>query len=476
MKVCMRIGQGLLVGGWCAMAQGGSVNSVEIIAAAGQTPPGAPVGSTIASLNSPFADGNGKVGFTGNLSPSNNFVWYDTGITWLNSDGLPDVITGAEGTMGVSNNGAFIYSPAVNGGDAVWGSDGLILADGQPAPEYPGQFSSFNSRPTMVPQGVAHWVGGITATVGGATQQRALYRRMADSGAIVALLKTGDVVGGLTIASPSGIEFDYDLSDNLKHHIHALDTTAATTADAIVYLDGAIALREGDPTVPAGELWAAFDIVSVNDAGNYIVTGDTNGATATDEFIAYNGSIIVREGNTLDGVLLASGSTLRAASIDNNNRVVHSWGVPTAEVLFVGDGPTLDTSSVRLLGTGDIIDTNGDEIPDSTIVDFEASTVIGPGLSLSDQDFVYLEVTLLDEVNPEFEAIIRVPLPGGSTPCPADVAPSGGNGVVDVDDLITIINSWGPCEKGSECPADITGNKEVDVDDLLEVINSWGDC
>jgi hypothetical protein len=60
--------------------------------------------------------------------------------------------------------------------------------------------------------------------------------------------------------------------------------------------------------------------------------------------------------------------------------------------------------------------------------------------------------------------------------CPADIAPSGGNGVVDVDDLLAVINSWGAC---AACAADIApagGNGFVDVDDLLAVINSWGTC
>ena len=30
--------------------------------------------------------------------------------------------------------------------------------------------------------------------------------------------------------------------------------------------------------------------------------------------------------------------------------------------------------------------------------------------------------------------------------CPADIAPPGGNGVIDVDDLLLVINSWGPCQ------------------------------
>jgi hypothetical protein len=56
----------------------------------------------------------------------------------------------------------------------------------------------------------------------------------------------------------------------------------------------------------------------------------------------------------------------------------------------------------------------------------------------------------------------------GLPSCPADVT---GNGIVDVDDLLAVINNWGNLGQG-----DITGNGIVDVDDLLAVINGWGAC
>ena len=66
-------------------------------------------------------------------------------------------------------------------------------------------------------------------------------------------------------------------------------------------------------------------------------------------------------------------------------------------------------------------------------------------------------------------------------PCPADIAPTGGNGIVNVDDLLSVINGWGPCPAPpASCPADIApqpfGNGVVNVDDLLAVINGWGAC
>jgi hypothetical protein len=66
-----------------------------------------------------------------------------------------------------------------------------------------------------------------------------------------------------------------------------------------------------------------------------------------------------------------------------------------------------------------------------------------------------------------------IPLPD----CPPDVT---GNGVVNIDDLLAVINAWGPCPAPpAPCPADIAppgGNGTVNIDDLLAVINGWGAC
>jgi hypothetical protein len=57
---------------------------------------------------------------------------------------------------------------------------------------------------------------------------------------------------------------------------------------------------------------------------------------------------------------------------------------------------------------------------------------------------------------------------------PPNEADTTGDGEVDVDDLVTIITSWGPCADPDDCPADVNGDGEVDVDDLLAVLLNWG--
>lgn len=57
------------------------------------------------------------------------------------------------------------------------------------------------------------------------------------------------------------------------------------------------------------------------------------------------------------------------------------------------------------------------------------------------------------------------------------LADATADGVIDVDDLLTVINNWGACDlPPGECNGDLTGDGLVDVDDLLIVITSWGPC
>ena len=59
--------------------------------------------------------------------------------------------------------------------------------------------------------------------------------------------------------------------------------------------------------------------------------------------------------------------------------------------------------------------------------------------------------------------------------CAADI---NANGVVNIDDLLAVIMTWGTCSDPYSCPTDCSpqpcGNDTVDIEDLLYVINHWG--
>jgi hypothetical protein len=58
-----------------------------------------------------------------------------------------------------------------------------------------------------------------------------------------------------------------------------------------------------------------------------------------------------------------------------------------------------------------------------------------------------------------------------SPPCPADAS---GNGVVDMDDLLLVMEQWGtPCVL---CQADVDLDGNVDVNDLFAILQGWGPC
>ena len=55
-----------------------------------------------------------------------------------------------------------------------------------------------------------------------------------------------------------------------------------------------------------------------------------------------------------------------------------------------------------------------------------------------------------------------------------------GDGLVNVNDLLAVVNQWGACAAPpASCAADLApvgGNGLVNVNDLLAVINAWGSC
>lgn len=66
--------------------------------------------------------------------------------------------------------------------------------------------------------------------------------------------------------------------------------------------------------------------------------------------------------------------------------------------------------------------------------------------------------------------------------CKPDVAPPGGNGYVDIDDLLAVINTMGldgsstGIRPQGDCAPGPNGNCIVNIDDLLMIISHWGPC
>ncbi|MBI4879024.1 MAG: hypothetical protein HY812_05100 [Planctomycetes bacterium] len=286
-----------------------------------------------------------------------------------------------ESFFGMDDQGVIAYSPMCD--DTLSGATSLdtVFTDatpqaveGQPIPSLPGKVWRFASRPGISMNGLAYWVGGIDDAASGASEGSGLFT----SNGVV--FKTGDLIPGLpAICGVNACDFDVRCSPSGNHWITGTDTDAPTANDYFVIRDGlplytsAGRVGENEPVPPengglAGELWSFFDFYGVDDAGNHLITGDTNAATAVDEFVAYNGVIVYREGEYLDGYQL-SGS-IEAAYMNSNKDIAFIWDVN--DPVSAANVEALCLNARLLLKEGDKVDFTGDGVVDpyATLIDF----------------------------------------------------------------------------------------------------------
>jgi hypothetical protein len=322
----------------------------------------------------------------------------------------------------------------------------------------------------MTAGGIGYFISGYNETdPQGSTQGRVLYR--AEGTTVTAVTVAGDSFDydgvTYTIDVGGGIDFDYDVSDDDSNRIQVVDAAGEpSTSDNIVLINGVGVHREGDPS-GSGDNWDNFDLFRIDNAGNYVMTGDTDGDSASDEFIAVNGSIALREGMLVGGVVLESGVTLRGIDLLSDGTLVHAWGSTSfGEVAFIGNISDLAGTSVRLVGTGDTLDLGGGTLV--TVDDLEFSTVLPGGLAVSDAA-VYANLSVdPGDGGAVYELIARFPraeVPG----CPGDL---DGNGEVDFDDLLSVLGFFNT----SAPEGDANGDGFVDFDDLLLVLSGFGPC
>lgn len=377
-------------------------------------------GGIAASLGLPFVTAAGEAAFTGTWvagGDTTGVVFVGDGVRWQNRDAGGAVLVGREAWMGADDDGRFVYSPMADGEDALWTDRGLLVRRGDPAPGFPGQVLTFASRPTLLPDGTAAWISGVSSAAGGGTSARAFYvslDRTAASATVV--LAEGQVVDGAPVTA---LEMSYGLSADGAHRAFLVTrATGSTATDGAVVLDGTVWAQEGSP-VSAGstERWSAFDLVRVNAAGDVLMAGDTSGPAASDAVVAFGsaagGGVALREGSTVAGVTL--GPTVRGLALNDAGVAVWAWTTssgPTDEALFVGPADALASASALVLRTGQGLDTTGDGVADATVVGFAFDGDDGHGaLQLGAAPVVYVRVDLVPAAGgPERTAIVGLDL------------------------------------------------------------------
>jgi hypothetical protein len=134
--------------------------------------------------------------------------------------------------------------------------------------------------------------------------------------------------------------------------------------------------------------------------------------------------------------------------------------------VFVGDGVELR----RVIGEHDLIPT---DLGVGRIDQHDSSVPFGGSISINEQDDIVFQCALTprDDNQVEWGSGLYIAF----ADIEAEPGDANGDGVVNVDDLLAVINSWGNCPTPpANCPTDFDDNGVVNVDDLLIVINNWG--
>lgn len=368
-------------------------------------------------------NGECAVGFR--LDNNDDGLWSEGNVLHLNSD-FP-TLTGMEGTLGFGSDGNFIISPAIDGSDAVFGDDGVIAVEEVQAPGFPmGVITTFHSRPQMFGKDNAYWIAGINSSGGTSSENRVFYTQK-NLGTITPIFSSGNLtVDGVVI---DNIDFDYDVSDNDLHFLNVLfKDTGSSADDGTLVLNGVTTIAQESSPIDMTENWDNFDFVAINNEGDFIFTGDTDGASDSDEFLALNGNIEFREGDVLDGITLTSPMTFDGISMNNFGKIVFvvSYAGGT-ETLFETDINDVVGNCKAILSTGDFLDIDNNGVSDFIVDDFNAASF--PDLDLSDHNFVYLELDVTPVAGgTSDEALVKIQLD-----CPGSISLSNLNGDIDHD-------------------------------------------
>jgi MYXO-CTERM domain-containing protein len=393
----------------------------RIVLRVGDTPTG---DAAVTTIGPPFVNAAGEVTFSGELDDGDNYVFVGNDVVWLGSNDAVVSLTAPEAWVDSNGAGNFVYSPDADGDDAIYTDQGLLAAAGQPAVGHPAPaVYGFHIAPSMTADGTVRWISGIDLDADGDVDGRTAYVSTDGTPAtITALFSSGDILGGLTLdTTPGSIDNDYAVSEDGEHSIQLVETDGANDTDQWAYVDDTLVFREGDAT-GFGTGWENFDLVTINNQGEYLVSGDDDGPFGTDEMLSYFGDVAVREGDVVDGVTLGAPATLRFISITDLRQAVYAWGYqgPTGfreTVFFACDATNLADAQAIVTTVDDGLDVDEDGGTDYGLGDLAFGTPTA-SRAMGETQFVYVPLQLEDG-NTVQVAMIELPV----TCC--------GNGVVN---------------------------------------------
>ncbi|MEM1355277.1 MAG: PEP-CTERM sorting domain-containing protein [Planctomycetota bacterium] len=272
-----------------------------------------------------------------------------------------------------ANNGSIAYRVGIDGSiEAVYRDASIVAIEGSAVPALSGPVYRTPNRPGITADGTSvHFVASFDQPAG----SFAGTGLFTDDGTTKLLAFGDSLLGGVV----DFVDLDYSVSANGTNWIDVFgDLAEPAASDLVVVLNGAVYTSGGSnvqenvvvPIASGGDgsdTWDNFDFFAVNEAGQTLITGDLDtGANDDDEFLAIDGVILFREGDTLgDGTEL--NGTIRAAVMNEAGdwAVVWGEGAGATDILLV--------NGEVVARIGDEVDLDGDLLPDPgiTLTDIE---------------------------------------------------------------------------------------------------------
>ncbi len=311
--------------------------------------------------------------------------------------------------VGVGRDGTITYGAALTGSGSpgsLWQNDTLVYQRGDAIPSGPlvgNFFGDVVNRVFTSPSGQVTWSMNYASVSGGVEAGVALMRGVGD---YKTLLRSGDEIGAVGTVSNSG-------SFVFTNPVYSLSGTNYMTAveleeggsvmtvngEPVQFGSGGVALEgalipaadggmtdDGTPDGEPIEQLVFGSNFAVNEAGDYAYSaftelttdGDTN---VDDHLLIYNGSILYREGDVVDGVTLDG--QFEGVGLNDRGDLVFGWddklfvnGKLVAEIgaplqLPGGGLGTLDSVAVSQITVSNQVAAGGDGLP---VVYFSGST------------------------------------------------------------------------------------------------------
>lgn len=392
---------------------------VHVVLQEGDTPAGG--GGPVVLLNAPRADSSGRVGFSGVLDQGGGrpdpFLWIGSEIAWLASASQPQYgFTNVRRDVAFESRfGApsFAVIALVAGGFHLVTEHGVILSTGAAAPGQPGYTFDNFVQVELTSSGTLLW----TAEARDASNQEleSLFASSLRGRILDLVLGSGQTIDGLEIDQESGLTDTFDVSPAGNHHGHLLwvnDIDPYGPVSAL-YVDGKIRLRSGEQAggLPPHVVWTRFVDVVIDDRGDYAFHATIGGVfpSTRDTVLGVNGNAIVREGDTVAGVVLSAQGHPRSFALAGDERLVFTWITNSFGPEYMIYTPSWRNVSAAqvVLRAPSAVDTDGDGVADTTVTRFGSplETTFGAG------NEIYTLVELDHGSGIRRDAIIRVDHP-----------------------------------------------------------------